>query len=93
MEKNEKGKKRRGKSEEFLPRGRGPGNKKIEINENQPHLHRSSVNQKSIQVLGSLGSRLGLAEDDIRNPQASAILVVIKHRPLDRACRFGEVFL
>lgn len=57
------------------------------------HLHWLSINQQSIQIFRGLGCRLRLAEDDVRNSAAAAILVVGEDHSLHRACRFGEVFL
>lgn len=72
-----------------LPRRGGQNNKTAA----STHLHRLSIDQQSIQILRGLGSRLRLAENDVRNSAAAAILVVGEDHSLHRACRFGEVFL
>lgn len=57
------------------------------------HLHGSSVNEQSIQILRSLGRSLGLAENDRSDASAGAVLVVGEHHPLHGTCRLCEVIL
>lgn len=56
-------------------------------------LHGATVHEQTVELLGGLGSGVGLAENDGRNATAGAVLVVGKHHFLDRTCRLGEVFL
>lgn len=60
---------------------------------NNSYLHRASIDEKSIQVLRGLGSCARIAENNGSNTPARTILIIGKHNPLHRACRFGKVFL
>lgn len=48
---------------------------------------------ESIELLCSLQSSVGLAEDDRGNATAAAVLVVGEHHLLDGTGRLGKVFL
>lgn len=56
-------------------------------------LHGTTINQEPIELLGGLGSGVGLSEDDRGDTTARAVLVVGEHHLLDGACRLDEVFL
>lgn len=56
-------------------------------------LHRASIDQQAIELLGGLGGGVGPGEDDRGNATAGTILVVSDNNLLDRTCGLGEVFL
>ena len=57
------------------------------------YLHRSLVNQHSVQLDQSIVGGAGFAENDSCNSPADAIGAVRKHGLLDWPNRFGKVFL
>lgn len=57
------------------------------------NLHGTAIDQKSIELLGGLGSGVGLAKDDRSDATAGTVLVVREHHLLDGTRRLGEVFL
>lgn len=57
------------------------------------HLHGPSIDEKSIQILGSLAGSVRLAENDRGDTTACAVLVVSEHDSLDGSCGFRKVFL
>ncbi len=63
------------------------------LDELEPYLHRTLVDQHTVELLESVLSATRFAEDDGSNTTADAIWSVSEHSSLDRSNRFAEVFL
>lgn len=60
---------------------------------NFSHLHRSSIDLDSVELLGSLCSASCMLEDDSGDADATTGLVVSENGPLHRANRGFEIIL
>ena len=64
-----------------------------ELDELEPYLHRTLVNQHTVELLQSVLSATRFAEDDGSNTTADAIRSVSEHSSLDRSNGFAKVLL